>query len=331
MAQDRAQGAREGHVDPGIDLRLRDAVEFVLDRIFDRHDVQPERIDARQRGVQRGGLARAGRTGDQYNAMGLVDQVVDPRQRPIIHAKGRQLELAAFLVEQTQHGTLAETGGQSGDTHVDLAARQAQRNAPVLRQALLGNVEIRHDLDAREHRRMQPAMRFRHRLQGAIEAEPDRRARLVGLDVNVRCALPQRLREQHVDHADDRCVVLRIEQILDPGHFLHQPGKVHVLLQIARDVGGGPVGLCIGLSQAALEHFGRLDGADAQRHAEHAPQLGQRLRPRAFAKADHGLRLAQLEQQHAMHPGERVGNAPDRGLPSGVHRGALFGGGRRRL
>ena len=39
LAQDGAQAAREGHLDLGVDLGLADAVDVVLDRILDRHDV----------------------------------------------------------------------------------------------------------------------------------------------------------------------------------------------------------------------------------------------------------------------------------------------------
>ena len=39
LAQDGAQAAREGHLDLGVDLGLADAVDVVLDRVLDRHDV----------------------------------------------------------------------------------------------------------------------------------------------------------------------------------------------------------------------------------------------------------------------------------------------------
>src|SRR5262245_19901175 len=39
LAQDCAQPARERHLDLGVDLGLADAVDVVLDRVLDRHDV----------------------------------------------------------------------------------------------------------------------------------------------------------------------------------------------------------------------------------------------------------------------------------------------------
>ena len=69
LAQDRAQPTREGHLDFGIHLGLADAVDVVLDRILDRHDVLRVIAQSLERGVQRGGLARARRTGHQKDTV----------------------------------------------------------------------------------------------------------------------------------------------------------------------------------------------------------------------------------------------------------------------
>jgi hypothetical protein len=52
-----------------------------------------------------------------------------------------------FRVPQTQ-ATLAVDAGDGGDTHVDGLAVEFQVDASVLRQAALGDVEVRHDLEA---------------------------------------------------------------------------------------------------------------------------------------------------------------------------------------
>ncbi len=39
LAQDGAQAAREGHFDLGVHLCLTDAVDVILDRVLDGHDV----------------------------------------------------------------------------------------------------------------------------------------------------------------------------------------------------------------------------------------------------------------------------------------------------
>ena len=57
LAQDGAQGAREAHVDAGVDLGLADAIEVILDGVFHGHDVERGVVQARQRRVQGRGLA----------------------------------------------------------------------------------------------------------------------------------------------------------------------------------------------------------------------------------------------------------------------------------
>ena len=77
LAQDRAQAARESHLDFGVDLGLADAVDVVLDRILDRHDVARVVVQPLERGIERGRLARAGGAGDEQDAVRLVDELVD--------------------------------------------------------------------------------------------------------------------------------------------------------------------------------------------------------------------------------------------------------------
>jgi hypothetical protein len=48
LAQDGAQGLGKGQVDLGIDLGLADAGQFVLDRVFHRHDVALAGVQALQ-------------------------------------------------------------------------------------------------------------------------------------------------------------------------------------------------------------------------------------------------------------------------------------------
>src|SRR5690606_13536309 len=76
LAQYGPEAAGEGHFDLGIDLRLADTVDEVLDRVFDRHDVAAVVVDALQGRVQGGRLAGTGGPGDEYDPVGLVDQLV---------------------------------------------------------------------------------------------------------------------------------------------------------------------------------------------------------------------------------------------------------------
>ena len=76
LAQDMAQARGEGQADLGPHLDLVDAGHLVLDRVLDREDALVDGVDGVQPGVERGGLAGAGRPGDQHDAVGLVDQLL---------------------------------------------------------------------------------------------------------------------------------------------------------------------------------------------------------------------------------------------------------------
>ena len=96
------------------------------------------------------------------------------RQHVAAHAQAFERELRLGLVEQAQHRALAVRRRQRRDAHVDRAAADAQRDAAVLRQALLGDVELGHDLQARDQRRVQRAVRLHHLAQRAVDAKAHR-------------------------------------------------------------------------------------------------------------------------------------------------------------
>jgi hypothetical protein len=57
------------------------------------------------------------------------------------------------------------------DAQVDLLALHAQTDAAVLRQAALGDVEVRHDLHAGNHRRREAARRRLDFVQHAVDPD----------------------------------------------------------------------------------------------------------------------------------------------------------------
>ena len=61
--------------------------EVVFDRVLDRADVQLVAVHAAQRRVERRRLTRAGRAGDQQDAVRLVDLVLPDRQRVLAEAQ----------------------------------------------------------------------------------------------------------------------------------------------------------------------------------------------------------------------------------------------------
>ena len=75
------------------------------------------------------------------------------RERPSL----RDVEQAAVLRQQADHGRLAVLRRHGGDADVEFGARDAQPRGAVLRQPPLGDVEAGQDLDARDQRLRQRA------------------------------------------------------------------------------------------------------------------------------------------------------------------------------
>jgi hypothetical protein len=69
VAQHRAQDVGEAEPDLRLGLDLVDAVQLILDRVLDGQYLAVRRVQLYQRGLPRGGLAAAGRPGDQDDAV----------------------------------------------------------------------------------------------------------------------------------------------------------------------------------------------------------------------------------------------------------------------
>src|SRR6185295_4080612 len=148
LAEEGAQPGGEGEPDLRADRHLADALELVFDRVLDGEDVEVGRVDAGERAVQRGGLPGAGGAGDQDDPVRPPDERVHVLERLPGHADLRQVQEHGGLVQQAHHDALAERGGDGGDADVDVPAGELDPDAAVLGQALLGDVELRHDLHA---------------------------------------------------------------------------------------------------------------------------------------------------------------------------------------
>ncbi len=305
LTQDGPQPPGEGHVDLGIDLGLADAVQIVFDRVFHGEDVAAAVVQPHQRRVQSGGLARAGRAGDQYYAVGAAD---DPLHGVVVfstHAQLAQLQPPGLLVQQAQHHPLAMPGWQGGNPHIHCPADQPQADAAVLGQALFGNVQLGHDLDPRDDHRCQRPGRLQHFTQDTVHPQADRQAILEGLDMDIRGVLLDRFGQQRVDQADDRRLVLGFQQVFRFGQRLGHRHQVGILTK-AFDELHGIVGRAL-VTVAQPRSKGVVIQHDrAQRMTGQTPQLQQRLRITVGTDEHVQLIVAQLIRQHAEAPGEPV-------------------------
>ena len=98
--------------------------------------------------------------------------------------------------------------GQGADAEVDLLGLgQVELDAAVLRHALLGDVQLRHHLQARGDARLQLDRHLGHLLEQAVDAQAHAVFGLVGLEVDVRGAAPDRVHQHLVDELHHRGVV----------------------------------------------------------------------------------------------------------------------------
>ena len=207
LAEHGAQGAGEGHADLVANGHLIDAGELIFDGVLDRDELAVGFVDEVQTGIQRGRLAGAGRAGDEKDAVGHADDALHDRLVITEEAELGQAEREAFLVENTHDDGLAVGGRQGGNTQVDLLAGGGDLNAAVLRDAFLGDGDVGHDLQARDHGELQALGRAVHLDQNTVDAVTDAEPFFERLKMDVRRPTGNRLKDDLVNELDDGRVV----------------------------------------------------------------------------------------------------------------------------
>ena len=86
LPQKGPQCRGEGQPDLGLDHDLVHALEFVLDRVFDRADVDRGLVQQVEAGVERRRLAAAGRPGHQHQAVRSVDRLDQVVRLPLVES-----------------------------------------------------------------------------------------------------------------------------------------------------------------------------------------------------------------------------------------------------
>ena len=168
-----------------------------------------------ERRVERRRLAAAGRAGHQHHAVRLGDVLAEPPQLRLREAQDVEPQLGELLadrllVEDADDRVLAVHARHDRDAEVDGLARHAQLEAAVLRHALLGDVELGHDLDARDDRAVELlGDRPHRRLQHAVDAVLHVHRVVLRLDVDVARAPLDGGEDGRIDQPDDRADVAR--------------------------------------------------------------------------------------------------------------------------
>jgi hypothetical protein len=216
LPQERTKRAGEGEADLRMHVHLMDAAYLVLDRIFGGQNVQVGGVDAVQAGIKGGGLAAAGRSGHENDAVGLADETIHERVVAGREAEVGQVEQNVRFVEQAHDDALEASAGRNGaHAYVDALARDLQRDASVLRKPLFRDVEPGHDLHARDNRAHELLVRLLRDVELAIDAVANEHLFLFRLDVNVARSLFDALKEERIDPSDDGSLVVGIENVLE--------------------------------------------------------------------------------------------------------------------
>ncbi len=185
LTQEGAQNFRERVAGLGVDWHLDDAVNVIFDRLLGREQLRINLVDAAQNRVERSRLARAGRTRHDENAVWLFDIHRDLLVDILREADVFKVEGRGGLVENTHNDRFAMCGRQARNAQIDRAPGDGERDATVLRNAPLGNVEVRENLDARNDRGRHLDIRRLHFVKRAVHAVANLEVVLEWLHVNI--------------------------------------------------------------------------------------------------------------------------------------------------
>ncbi len=147
--------------------------------------------------------------GDDDDAVGLLDQLLELVELVVAQPDPVEAQLDVGAVEHAHHDGLAEHRRQHGDAQVDRVAVDHQLDAAVLRQAPLGDVEVRHDLDAADDRQREVLRRRDHLVEDAVDAVAHLELVLERLEVDVGGLVLDRLEQHEVEQPDDLVVLGR--------------------------------------------------------------------------------------------------------------------------
>src|SRR5215213_49630 len=206
-AQDVPQAGCKSQANRGVDLHLVQAGYLVLDRVLDGYDVLLRGVQLFECGVERRGLARTCRPRNQGGPVRPAEHGLETLVVPLLEAQLPQIRLDADRIEQPQHDLLTEGRGQGGDPEVYLLATEFYREAPILGQPLLRDVHLGQQLEPGRYAVLELG-RDRHDLpQDAVYPETDRHLARLGLNVDVRGAVTDRVLKYGADKTDYRLLV----------------------------------------------------------------------------------------------------------------------------
>ena len=207
LAENRAQRLGEPQPDLAVHLNVPNHRQPILDRVFDRHQVAVRRVHQRQGGIQRRGLARAGRPGCEDHAIWLRCRVLEQAYGLRRATQLREASHRQARAQQTHHNVLAPDRREHAQADVDGSTVADIAKLAVLRPARLRQVEIRHDLDPLDDAAVARQRRPLHAPQRPVDPVSQVQLVLVRADVNVRRTRRHRLADDLIHRRHNRLVV----------------------------------------------------------------------------------------------------------------------------
>ena len=260
LAQQGAQTALKRQAGNVVDLRLVDAGQVALHGVLDRRDVDLPLGNRLQDHVQRRRFAGACRSGQVDDAVRAVQQRQKALVGLVVHAEMAGIFDVGVAGQNTQNGLLAKDRRQDRNTDVDVGAGlEACAEVAVLRDAVLGNVKVRHDFDTRDQRLVQSTLQRHIVNNDAVDAHTDLRLALERLDVNIRRRRRDGTLHKAVQQTDDgRVEVAALGSHVD-GQILGLGGGHVAVVGGAGRLAGADLGVIVADGAAQRLQLGQHD------------------------------------------------------------------------
>ena len=317
LAHQRADAVGKAQIDGRLHLHLVEAVFHHLDRVLDGGHVHLLGGQRAQRGVERRGLARAGRSGHQHDTVGARRHFLPARQIVALQAQLGKAARQHRRVEHPHHQLFAKGGGQRRQPQLHLVAiGGACLDPPVLRTAALHHVHAAQQLDAAGHRRHHVGRHLIDVVEDAVDAQPHHAHVAARLQVNVAGTLLEGVLPQPVHQRDDVLVIgieiatiaPQLDQLLE---IALQAATAILLLRTAHRAGQLEE-----LHQIALQ----IQRTGQHRHhllAQRVRQLGHPIGEIRLGRGDHHRIGAHFQWQDAVTAG--IGLAHHLAHPREIH------------
>ena len=213
MSKDGPKTCGEGHIRRGIHLNLVHTLDVVLHGIFNGDRLHGFAHDAIERGIERGGFARTGRSSDQEDPVRAGDHRVPSLGDLGGHAEIIEFELRHAVIENPKDDAFAGDHWNDRDSKVEFSTLVPEGDPAVLRLPLFRNVQPGHDLEATDDGISESVHRCGDAglAEHAIDPIANGELFLVGLDVNIRGSLSNRFEEEIVDQLDDAGLLVGVE------------------------------------------------------------------------------------------------------------------------